>query len=403
MSNTRIHFIFLNVGHFLDHLFMLVFATVAALVLSREWGMRYAELIPYATPGFVAFGVCAIPAGWLADKWSREGMMIVFFLGIGVSGILTSFAQDPVQLAAGLLGIGVFAAIYHPVGLAMVVQGRAKTGIPLAVNGVFGNLGVACAALVTGFLIDFEGWRAAFMLPGAITIFIGVAYAVFVYRQREDRTDEQTTPPGSASKSNVEQPPINRSLLLRILAIILVSTAIGGGIFQSTTFALPKIFDERLDTLADSATFIGGYAFIVFTLAAFAQLAVGYLVDRYSLKVVFVFIAALQAAFFWAMQHLAGYTALVVSVCFMLAVFGQIPINDVLIGRISKSEWRSRIFALRYIVTFSVMATTVPLISWIHSAWGFDKLFLILSVAAAIIVLSVSALPGKSTVIQGPT
>ena len=73
MSRERLHFLFLNVGHFLDHLFMLIFATVAALRLAGEWGMSYAALIPYATPGFVAFGVGAIPAGWIADKWSREG------------------------------------------------------------------------------------------------------------------------------------------------------------------------------------------------------------------------------------------------------------------------------------------------------------------------------------------
>jgi hypothetical protein len=64
----RVHFIFLNIGHFYVHLFMLVFATVAALILSYEWGMSYAQLIPCATPGFVAFGICAVPAGWLADK-----------------------------------------------------------------------------------------------------------------------------------------------------------------------------------------------------------------------------------------------------------------------------------------------------------------------------------------------
>ena len=123
---SRIHFVFLNVGHFYDHLFMLVFATVAALTLSQEWGMGYAELIPYATPGFVAFGVGAVPAGWLADKWSRKGMMFVFYMGIGLSSIFTALSNTPVQIGIGLLAMGFFAAIYHPVGLALVVQGREK-------------------------------------------------------------------------------------------------------------------------------------------------------------------------------------------------------------------------------------------------------------------------------------
>ena len=148
-SRQQLDFLFLNLGHFLDHLFMLIFATVAALKLTNDWGMSYAELIPYATPGFIAFGLCALPAGWLADKWSREGMMTLFFFGIGIASMLTAMASTPMEIGAGLFLIGVFGAIYHPVGLAMVVQGRTRTGIPLAINGIFGNMGVASAALLT--------------------------------------------------------------------------------------------------------------------------------------------------------------------------------------------------------------------------------------------------------------
>ena len=81
---------------------MLIFATVAALALTKEWELSYAELIPYATPGLVAFGVFSLPAGWLADRWSREGVMGVFFVGIGLAAISTSFVQNPIQMAIGL-------------------------------------------------------------------------------------------------------------------------------------------------------------------------------------------------------------------------------------------------------------------------------------------------------------
>ena len=155
------YFLLLNVGHFLDHYFMLIFATVAALALSAGWGMSYAELLPYGAPGFAAFALCALPMGILADRWGRDRMMVVFFIGIGISSILTGFAQSPLQMGAGLLLIGIFGSIYHPVGLAIVTARWKKTGMRLAVNGIWGNLGVACAALVTGFMIDMAGWRAA--------------------------------------------------------------------------------------------------------------------------------------------------------------------------------------------------------------------------------------------------
>ena len=461
MSRDRLNFLFLNVGHFLDHLFMLVFATVAALRLTEEWGMSYAALIPYATPGFVAFGIGAIPAGWIADKWSREGMMVIFFIGIGASSIATALAGTPVEIALGLFAIGLFAAIYHPVGLAMVVHGRQKTGIPLAINGVFGNLGVAVAALLTGWLIDTAGWRSAFVLPGAVSIGLGFAYAAFVWSGRRSGAADRAGGGGGAAESQAvaerqgavarqtaaeeqavadeqaaatkqaatarqvttakkpaaaghtpaapqtaaeEQPAagpssIGRAAFVRVFAIIVFTTAIGGLVFQSTTFALPKIFDERL---AGSATAVGGYAFVVFAVAALAQLVVGYLVDRHSVRTVFAFVAGLQAVCFALMYQLSGVAALIVAVAFMLVVFGQIPINDVLVGRITKSEWRSRVYSIRYIVTFSVMASTLPLIAGIHASWGFGALFVVLAVAAGGIFAAVLMLPRAGPIVGRP-
>ncbi len=392
MSHQRIRFLFLNIGHFLDHLFVLIFATAAALTLVAEWNLSYGELIPYATPGFIAFGVCAIPAGWLADKWSREGMIVVFFTGIGLTSVLAGFADTPLQMAICLTLLGAMAAIYHPVGLALVVQGRQNTGVPLAVNGVFGNMGVASAALITGLLIDAAGWRYAFIVPGIFSLGVGIGFFVFIRCHGQTRRPVKPESPASAGTYLLAQ-----KTLFKAFAIVLLTTGIGGIVFQSTTFALPKVFEERLGELAVSATAVGGYAFIVFTIAAFAQLVVGWLVDHYSVRRVFAATAIVQAVFLLAMTQLSGIAALLVAIAFMLAVFGQIPINDVLVGRLAKSEWRARAYALRYIVTFSVMASTVPLIGWIHGRWGFEVLFPILAVSATLIFIAVLFLPKAVT------
>ena len=370
---------------------MLVFATMAALTLSREWGMSYAELIPYATPGFVAFGVCAVPAGWIADKWNRKGMMIVFYIGIGLSSIGSALAETPLQIAIGLFFIGVFAAVYHPVGLALVVQGRENTGVPLAINGIYGNLGVACAALVTGFFIDQTGWRSGFIWPGIVSIATGFSYAGLVYGVRTKHT--KVSHPHVDDKAAADMEGIDRRILRRVFAIIFFSTAVGGLVFQSTTFTLPKVFDECLAALAQSATLVGWYAFIVFAVAALGQLVVGYLVDHFSVRTVFAFVTGLQGIFFAVMPGTTDWSALLVAMAFMLVVFGQIPINDVLVSRITRSEWRSRVYAFRYIVGFSVMASSVPLIAWIYTRWGFDGLFTVLSGAAICIFISVLLLP----------
>jgi MFS family permease len=258
-------------------------------------------------------------------------------------------------------------------------------------------MGVACAALLTGFLVDSSGWRSAFFIPGVISILLGISYLVVCRSGKQPGADGATTT-GSGKGSSAASIP--RNTFLRIFAIIIFTTAAGGLIFQSTTFALPKIFDERLVDLAGSATQVGWYAFLVFSLAALAQLLIGYLVDHHSVRIVFATVAICQAFFFFLMLHLEGIAALLVAFAFMFVVFGQIPINDVLIGRMARSEWRSRVFALRYLVTFSVMASTVPLIGWVHANWGFEKLFAILTVAALAIFAATLLLPSSSSIIK---
>lgn len=408
VTRDRAHFLLLNIGHFLDHLFSLIFATVAALALTREWGLGYADLLKYATPGFFAFGLFSLPAGWLADKWSRDGMMSVFFVGIGMASIATSFAQTPLQVGTGLFAIGIFAAIYHPVGLAIVTAKWKNTGMRISVNGVWGNLGVASAALITGYMIDNGGWRMAFALPGMASIVIGIVYAWLRWQ------DFGVKEVASKSTSTVTSPTLSpdyKALLMRVSAIVFLTTAVSSIIFQSTTFALPKIFDERLQGIAasvvewlqfmdlpgrtDIATMIGVFAFIVFSVASFAQLIVGGLLDRYGPRQVFMGVAALQIVFFTAMPGLHDGLALAVAFGFMLGAFGQIPINDFMIGKMASGEFRARIYGIRYVVGFTVLAATLPLIAFVYENWGFDTLFRILAGIALIILAAVTILPRK--------
>ena len=391
MPRDRLHFLFLNIGHFIDHYATLIFATVAALALTKEWGMSYADLAVYGTPGFLAFGLFSYHAGRLGDRWSRDGMMAVFFLGIGVAAIVTSFAQSPLQIAIGLFVVGMFAAIYHPVGLAMVVTNYAKSGWALALNGVWGNLGVACAALVTAFFIDNGGWRAAFLIPGVLSVVVGLAYCRWFWA-------EVTSPNKPAAKSAAGEMAISaedRGQVFRVTVLMFLIITMSGFIFQSTTFALPKVFEERLGGITYSVTSIGWMAFLVFTVASFAQLVVGTLLDRMSTRTVFLVVAASQVFFFALMPGLTNWWAMLVALGFMIGAFGQLPITDFIVGKLAKSELRSTIFGARYVVTCLVFASAIPLIAWIHREWGFDTLFKALSIAAGVMFLLVLLLPGK--------
>ncbi|MEM9106849.1 MAG: MFS transporter, partial [Pseudomonadota bacterium] len=408
MNRDRLYFLLLNIGHFLDHLFTLIFATVAALVLYREWGVGYADLLTYATPGFIAFGVFAWPAGRLADRWSRDGMMCVFFFGIGLSSIATGFSQNPLQIGIGLFVIGIFAAIYHPVGLAIVSMRWRNIGMRIAANGVWGNLGVASAALITGYLIDHGGWRMAFILPGLFSIVMGLVYATLRHESiRADHRASRTERPAE----NANALPLDRATYMRVSTIVFITAAVSSVIFQSTTFALPKVFDERLQGLAanlsawlqgisaansaDVATAIGSLAFVVFAVASMAQLIVGAALDRMGPRRVFMFVAIVQLVFFSLMPGLNDGLALAVAFGFMLGAFGQIPISDFLIGKMASGSNRAQVYAVRYVVSFTVLAISLPMIAYVYANWGFDTLFYILASAALVILVTVSALPKR--------
>lgn len=390
-ARDRLQFFLLNVGHFLDHLFSLIFATVAALALSREWSLGYADLLAYATPGFVAFGLFSLPAGWLADKWSRDGMMAVFFIGIGLASVATSFAVTPLQIGIGLFVIGAFAAIYHPVGLAIVVERWKNTGMRLAVNGVWGNFGVGSAALITGYFIDHGGWRVAFLVPGLVSIVAGLVY-IWAFRA-EIAAGPALHRAKNGAASGAPLTPALKSMLMRVSIIIFVTTALASLVFQSTTFALPKIFDERLGSIAGNATTVGWYTFMVFAVASIAQLVVGPSLDRIGPRTVFIVTAALQAIFFAAMPGLTGWPALFCALGFMLAAFGAIPINDFMIGRMAQGEFRARVYGVRYVLSFTVFALALPMISFVYDRWGFDMLFRLLSVSASVILIATFLLP----------
>jgi MFS family permease len=376
---------FLNLGHLLDHLAMLVFPT-AVVAIGREWNQPYSELLPLALGSFIAFGAFAIPAGWLADHWSRHKVLALFFLGIGASLFATGFAQSAWQIAAGLTVVGAFAAIYHPVGIAMLVAAPKNMGRLLGWNGLWGNLGLASAALLTGALVDAFGWRAAFYVPGIVCVAAGVLFLMLV----ED--------PGKVKKTSKSLGlHVDARMMTRIFTIMLIATACGGIIFNSTTISMPKVFDERLSALTQTNFGIGLLVAVVYTMAAFAQVVMGALIDRMELRRLMIGVGLIQIPMLWLAANLEGWAMLGVALLMMLAVFGQIPLNDAIVGRYVADEFRARVLGVRYVVSLGVAAVAVPMIAALHkTAGGFSNVFLVLAVLASGVFIASWFFPSRA-------
>src|ERR1700746_3322447 len=204
---------FVNAAHFIDHYSTLIFAA-AVIVMGPALGMAYSELLPYATPGFVAFGAGSLLTGWLGDRWRRRHMMVIFFLGIGASMIAWGMAHTKLDLGFALLCVGIFASIYHPVGTAMIVSYADRLGREMGLNGVWGNLGVASSALVTGVIGQYLGWRFAFIIPGSVTILIGVAFARTVVHQDRKGTKQ------AAAQARVAKEDMWRVIVSLLILVI---------------------------------------------------------------------------------------------------------------------------------------------------------------------------------------
>ncbi len=378
---------FLNLAHAYDHFFLLIFPT-AVLALAPAWGLSYGQALAFGTAAFVTFGLGTLPAGWLGDRWSRGHLMSIFFIGIGLSAIVTGLASGPITLTLGLGLLGLFASIYHPVGTALVIQNARATGQSLGVNGVFGNLGVAGAALITGLITEWAGWRAAFILPGLIAVATGILFAFRV---------APAMAAAPAARPTARKAAVTQNVLARVFVVVAVSALFGGVIFHGTTIALPKIFQERLAGLVDDLATIGVLVAAVFTLAAFAQIAVGRLLDRYGARAILPLIVLPQVLLLLLAVQISGWAMLLLAAALMLLVFGEIPITAWLVGQYTPAHWQSRIFALQYVLSLGVSAIVVPLIAVLHDrTGGFSAFFIVLAGAAALVALVALLLPGSA-------
>src|SRR6266567_106426 len=361
-SEAKLSIGFINWAHALDHYVMLIFPTVV-IGLEIVYGRSYAELIALGTASFVAFGVFSLPAGWLADRWSRRNMMALFYLGCGAALTAAGLAPNLVALAVALTALGMFAAIYHPVGTAMLIQHATLRGRSLAFNGVCGNLGAALAAGATAALVAGLGWRAAFLVPGVICVVTAVVYLRLVPEEKRRE----------ASRGTVADVPLGVALAATIFGLFVVIALCAGLVFNIVSVALAKIVDERLGSNIP-LLLVGGLATAVFMCGALAQIAVGRLVEKFPPHILFAVIASLQfLGVLWVAQA-TGKTLIAALAVAMAAIYAQVTVNDLVIARYTADAWRGRIYAVRYFLTFLAAGAAVTAIAFLYGRGGFALL-----------------------------
>jgi MFS family permease len=382
--------LYLNIGHLLDHFMMLIFAK-AAFDAGREFGLSYEEVIVYGTLGVVLFGAAAPLAGWLADKYSRAILITVYPFGLGLGSILAAFSQSTEMLGISLGILGFFAAIYHPVGIAMITKRPGKVGLRLGINGVWGNMGVALAPVLTGVLIAFADWRLAFIVPSIICLFFGLSQ-LFAFIEL-DETELKTN---NIKKNNASS--VLTEGWQTVLFCLSIVTLSGGFIFGSLTFLIPRLFEVNMLEISSDVAITGLLAGLVYAIASFSQIGTGWLVDKIPPKFVLSAMGLGQLIFIYIASHSSDYGLLFIMLAAMLFVFGQVPITDVILVKYVKDSWRGRVLSIKFMVNLSAGASVLPITSLLlKNGYNFSFVLQCLAFMSICVIISGLLLPNKTS------
>jgi MFS family permease len=363
---------FLNWAHFLDHYVILIFPTVV-IGLEAVYGRSYGDLLMLSTAAFTAFGLFALPAGWLADKWSRRHMIAVYYFGTSVCCALVAASESFETLAMALFGVGLFAAIYHPVGTPMIVDAAVTRGRTMAFNGICGNVGVSIASGCTAVIASYLGWRYAFLIPAVVFVLSGVAYLVFV--------------PNDNGRRIVQAPDqdvaLSKPLTITVVIMFLLLAFWVGLVFNALTIMLPKLVEQRF--AADlSLAKVGVLATCVFLCGGLAQFTMGRTVERVVPHLVMSLIAGIQVIGILLALYADGWWLLPSLALAVASIYGQVTVNDIVLARYTPAGWRGRIYAIRFFLIFTMAGPAALGIGWLYDHGGFNVVLGVGALIAAV-------------------
>ena len=367
------------------HMFA-AFYFVIILALEDVWAFSYDELIKLWTLGALLIGLGALPAGWISDRWSRSMMMVIMFLGMGISSVICGISNGKTSLFIGLSFLGLFCSIYHPVGVAWVVNSYKKKGKALGINGIFGGVGIGSGAFIAGTLVNLFGWESAFIVPGILSILISVILFTLIQFKL-------------LSFKNVSSEFLDEnhsSTQLILVAIILLIAMFGLGLtFQIIQTTLPKLLDLRIENITTYK--IGVVVALIYGMSGLMSLVGGLLADKFSLKKIYIIGLLGQVPCLYFIASLTGLPLIVL--CLMAVLFNSsiLPAENILLAKFTPEKHHGLIYGVKFIVSFGAGPIAVFLIAKAYEFTSeFSALFLLSSLIMLLIAILALFLPVKN-------
>ena len=372
-------------GHLMMHMFA-AFYFVIVLAIEDDWNFSYDELINLWLLGSLLVGLGSIPAGWLSDRWSRSGMLVIMFIGLGVSSILCGLSNNKFSLMINLSALGLFCSIYHPAGISWVVNTSKETGKALGFNNIFGGVGIGLGAFSSGLIIDMYNWNFAFIFPGAISIIIGIGLFLHIYQ-------------GKISFKNIISDKFNdnpeQNQLLKIAIIMLVSITCMSFVYQILQSSLPKVIDIRLAERLDfGASQIGLIVSFIYIVSGLMNYIGGILADKYPEKNIYLIGILGQGILLFFIFSLSNYFLIIISLFIVAFNSSILPAENLLLAYFSPQKHQSLVYGIKFIVSFAIAPIALFLISTSYETTKeFSYLYLSSGILMLILFFVVFTLP----------
>lgn len=372
-------------GHLMMHMFA-AFYFVIVLAIEDDWNFSYDELINLWLLGSLLVGLGSIPAGWLSDRWSRSGMLVIMFIGLGVSSILCGLSNNKFSLMINLSALGLFCSIYHPAGISWVVNTSKETGKALGFNNIFGGVGIGLGAFSSGLIIDMYNWNYAFIFPGAISIIIGISLFLHIYQ-------------GKISFKNIISDKFNdnpeQNQLLKIAIIMLVSITCMSFVYQILQSSLPKVIDIRLAERLDfGASQIGLIVSFIYIVSGLMNYIGGILADKYPEKNIYLIGILGQGILLFFIFSLSNYFLIIISLFIVAFNSSILPAENLLLAHFSPQKHQSLVYGIKFIVSFAIAPIALFLISTSYETTKeFSYLYLSSGILMLILFFVVFTLP----------
>ena len=389
-NDSKLTVTYAALGHLLMHMFA-AFYFVIVLAIEDDWKLSYDELLNLWFLGSLLVGLGALPAGWISDKWSRSGMIAIMFIGLGISSLLCGLSGNKVSLFISLSLRGLFCAIYHPAGISWVVNTSKETGKALGFNNIFGGVGIGLGAFFAGVLIEQFNWQAAFMLPGLISLVVGLS---LTYHLKSGKISLKNI----SSEQFKDNPEKNQ--MLKIAIIMLLSITCLSFVYQILQTSLPKAIDIRLtDSLDLSTSDIGYIVAAIYIVSGLMNYVGGILTDKYSEKLIYSIGIVGQGLLLLLIVSLSNYWLIAISLAIVAFNSSILPAENLLLAKFSPEKYQSLVYGIKFIVSFTVGPIALIMISRSYDLTGeFGVLYLAFGFVMIIMFLIVLTLPVKKVI-----